>query len=488
MKFVKCSTLVCVMLTYHLVLSQAPDTMWTRTFDGPSEYDSGNSIKNTKDGGYIIVGGKNTQLYSGGSDLWLIKTDDLGDTLWTKTYSNCISGGANSVQQTSDDGYIVTGTIWSVVGGDVDVYLIKTDSLGDTLWTKTFGGVEGDGGMSVQQTSDDGYIVTGLTGSFGAGNGDVWLIKTDALGDTLWTKTFGGVDLDIGRSVQQTSDNGYIIAGDTESFGAGNRDVWLIKTDALGDTLWSKTFGGVDLDIGKSVQQTSDDGYIITGVTGSFGAGHWDIWLIKTDALGDTLWTRTFGGVQSDEGNSVQQTSDAGYIVAGYTASFGAGTADVWLIKTDSLGNTLWTKTFGGVEWDRGLSVYQTSDDGYIVTGDTESFGSGNCDVWLLKTQPDPLNLSIHESTVIKYNFLHQNFPNPFNPITVISWQLPVSSQVNLTIYNLVGQKFATLLSASLPSGFHEYKWDASDLPSGVYLYRLEAGDFVESRKMVLMK
>ncbi|MHA2277642.1 MAG: hypothetical protein ACXAC2_17820, partial [Candidatus Kariarchaeaceae archaeon] len=166
----------------------------------------------------------------------------------------------------------------------------------DTLWTKTFGvGL----GYSVQQTTDEGYIITGCT------EGDVWLIKTDESGDTLWTKTFGGGDEDNGLSVQQTTDEGYIITGRTYSFGAGHADLWLIKTDESGDTLWTKTFGGGDKDNGLSVHQTADEGYIITGSTESFGAGDYDVWLIKTDESGDTLWTKTFGGGESDGGSSV---------------------------------------------------------------------------------------------------------------------------------------------------------------------------------------
>ena len=204
---------------------------------------------------------------------------------------------------------------------------------------KWFGGFNWDHGASVVQTTDLGYIVTGWTSSYGAGSYDVYLIKTDSTGDTLWTKTFGGIEDDLGRSVVQTTDGGYIITGYTSSYGAGSYDVYLIKTDSLGDTLWTKTFGGIEDDGGYSVVQTNDGGYIITGYTYSYGAGSYDVYLIKTDSTGDTLWTTTFGGTNVDLGRSVVQTTDEGYIVTGYTYSYGAGSADVYLIKTDSLGN-----------------------------------------------------------------------------------------------------------------------------------------------------
>ena len=296
------------------------------------------------------------------------------DTLWTKTFGGSAIDCGYSVKQTSDGGYVITGFTESVGASGRDVWLIKTDTNGDTLWTKTFGGSDFDEGNSVQQTIDGGYIITGSTNSFGAGNSDVWLIKTDTSGDTLWTKAFGGSLIDWGNSVQQTSDSGYIITGYTRSFGAGGNDVWLIKTDANGDTLWAKTFGGSGInEVGNSVQQTSDSGYIITGSRGA------DLYLIKTDSNGNTVWTKIYGGSGSQTGYSVQQSTDGGYIIAGrsYTTSIAR------LLKTDVNGDTVWTKTF---EEAQGFSVHQTTDGGYIMAGHKRSYVSGYSDVWLIKT------------------------------------------------------------------------------------------------------
>ena len=169
----------------------------------------------------------------------------------------------------------------------------------DTVWTKTFGGDVNDYGYSVQQTDDGGYIIVGnINDWLGLRMGDVYLIKTDYLGDTLWTKTFGRINSEVGHSVQQTTDGGYIVGGATSSEDTTIHiyDVYLIKTDSLGDTLWTKTYGGDGLEEGLSVQQTTDGGYIVVGETSSYGAGNTDVYLIKTDSLGDTLWTKTYGG------------------------------------------------------------------------------------------------------------------------------------------------------------------------------------------------
>ena len=208
-------------------------------------------------------------------------------------------------------------------------------------FSKTYGGSDWDGGVSIQQTTDGGYIISGFTNSYGNGGQDAWLVKTDSVGGTLWTQTFGGSSTDASMSVQQTTDGGYVIVGYTDSFGNGYQDFYLTKTDSQGNEEWNKTIGGTEPEMGYSIQQTTDGGYIITGEKWSGEIDGYDFWLIKTDSQGDEEWNKTYGGSDWDNGRSVQQTTDGGYIIAGQTGSFGNGGTDVWLIKTDSEGNTV---------------------------------------------------------------------------------------------------------------------------------------------------
>ena len=486
------------------------DTRWTRTYGG-NDVDVGFSVQQTSEGGYIIAG-YTSSFGITRDDVYLLKINPFGDTLWTKAYGGTLNDGGYSVQEISGGGFIIVGFTYSYGAGSYDVYLIKTDSLGDTTWTRTYGGTSGDHGSSIQETSDKGFIIAGFTQSFGAGGLDVYLIKADSFGNTLWTKTYGGIEWDEGRSVHKMSDEGFIIIGYTDSFGTGG-DVYLIKTDSLGETLWTRTFGGTNFDEGLSVQETSDGEYILAGWTQSFGAGGSDAYLIKTDSFGDTLWTKTFGGTDNDFSSSVQETSDGGYVIVGWTFSFGAGSADVHLIKTDSIGDTLWTKTYGGIDGDVGWSGQQTSDGGFIVTGVTGSFGSGGGDVYLVKT--DSLGNVMagveeerSESGVQIAEFgVTQNQPNPFHHSTVIRYQIPLPPltkgdrggfkiPVSLAIYDITGRLVETLVHGMQEPGVYQLPIASNQLPgSGIYFYRLttrfghnDSSPYTITKKMTLIR
>jgi len=373
-------------LTFTVVQGQ---TTFQKTYGGPTG-DFGQSVQQTNDGGFIITG--ITELGAGPSDVYLVKTDSNGVLLWSKTFGGPGNESGYSVQQTNDGGFIITGnTDGFGAGGSWDVYLVKTDSNGVLQWSKTFGGTGSDEGYSVQQTNDGGFIIAGYTTSFGGG--DVYLVKTFSDGTLQWTKTYGYSlpSNDMGKSVQQTIDGGFIITGLT-SKDESAFDVYLVKTDSVGTLLWAKTFGDTLLDdIGNSVIQTTDGGFIITGtkthtVTDSLGTYYYgDVYLIKTASDGTMLWTKTYGGTRADEGYSVQQTNDGGFIISGFTQSFGNG---VYLMKTALDGTLQWSKTYApapAVFANYGYSVQQTSDGGFIISGNTTNVATG-FDVYLIKT------------------------------------------------------------------------------------------------------
>jgi hypothetical protein len=243
-----------------------------------------------------------------------------------------------------------------------------------------------DEGHSIIQTTDGGYAVAGTTGSFDAGVFDVYVVKLNGSGNIQWTLTIGGSDWDEGHSIIQTTDGGYAVAGETASFGAGGDEVYVVKLDSSGNIQWTRTIGGGDEDKGYSIIQTTDGGYAVAGYTISFGAGDRDVYVVKLDGSGNLQWTRTIGGSNWDEGHSIIQTTDGGYVVAGYTISFGAGATDVYVVKLNGSGNIQWTRTIGGSHWDEGHSIIQTTDGGYAVAGYTRSFGTtGDRDVYVVK-------------------------------------------------------------------------------------------------------
>jgi hypothetical protein len=457
------------------------DTLWVKTFWNPINqfnYDYGNSVQQTIDGGYIVTGFASGS--TSGIQLLLIKTDSSGDTIWTKAFNMYDGNVGNSVQQTQDGGYIIAGDAES------DLLLMKTDSLGDTLWTKIFGtDTSGESGRMVKQTMDSGYIITGkriFSNSNDLNQSDVLLVKTNSDGDALWSKTYGGSNSDQGNSIQQTKDGGYIIIGDTESYGSGYQSVWLIKTDSLGNTLWTKTYGSEGTDFGNSVQQTQDGGYIFTGSIDAYGNSQGDLLLTKTDGSGNVQWIKLFGGKFPDGGNSIQITSDNGYIILGYTYS---SSWEMLLLKTNEFGDSLWAKTFDFGYWSK--EIQQTTDGGYVIVGETTS-PFGDRDIILIKTTPDITNdLQSTEKKVTDY-LLAQNFPNPFNPSTNIIFSIAEESYVTLEIFNELGEKVYALISQELTTGNYKYNWNAENLPSGVYFYQLQAGSFVETKKMILMK
>jgi hypothetical protein len=358
-----------------------PQVLWSRTFGGP--YDDGIwSLEKTDDGGYLMAG--NTASLGQMSDLFLIKTNSTGVLLWNRSYGGSGEDAGYLAIQTKDGGCIVTGSSGSYGLGEERLWLLKTDSNGSRIWDRVFGGFvssSGDGGWSVDETDDGGYIVAGYTQSKGMGHKDLWLLKIDEMGQEIWDRTFGGAEDDVGMSVLQTRDGGYIVAGRAASFGHGGDDIWLLKTDSQGQELWNKTFGGANDDAAFQVQELSD-GYALVGRTESGIEGK-RIILIRTNLDGKMVWEQSYSG---SSGTSLQSTSDGGFIIAGRVDNKDSG-RDAKLIKTDARGALEWEATLGKAGDEMGTFVVQSSEWNYVMAGITNSNGEGAEDAWLIKIQ-----------------------------------------------------------------------------------------------------
>jgi hypothetical protein len=398
-------------------------SVWVKTYGWSSgvEIPDGNMFQ-TSDGGYI-VSGRTSSVGAGNYDAWLVKVDASGNLQWNKTWGGPQDDRIQDMVPTSDGGYALCCLANSFGAGSADFWLIKTDAGGNVQWNKTYGGTGLDTPFWITQTSDGGYAMIGNTNSFGFnGSQDVWLVKTDGAGNMQWNKTYGGTGSENGYQIFKTSDGGFALSGSTASYGAGGSDAWFIKTDAAGTMQWNKTYGGNATEAIMGVVQTADGGYTIAALTTSFGAGNYDAWLIRTDAAGNMQWNRTYGGAGLDYALHMLQTADGGCVILGFTASFGAGGSDVWLMKWDASGNLLWSRTYGGVNADQGWSLASTSDGGFMIAAMTESFGFGTvgaADMLLVKTDAAgmapalPAATAFSSVTVLRgwtwYFFAHSN-------------------------------------------------------------------------------
>ena len=513
------------------------DTLWTKIYgDTGSVPESGHYIKETQDGGYIVLG-KNNQ------HLWLFKTDQNGIQEWSQLFGDTseVSIG-NSLIQTQDGGYVILGS------KGPDIWLLKITQNGFEEWSKTYrdslvcDSVACDGylGNSIEQSQDGGFIITGgsydyLAGyfTFSGKNYDnfryqqLFLLKTDIEGNQEWIKTIDG--LRVGFSIKQTTDNGYILTGQNTP----EHVIFISKIDLLGNEIWRRSYGpNSNTNSGYSIEPTMDGGFITTGrweiyydinaSCVSITDRTTDIWLHKIDSNGDDEWTRTFGADSTLEvGHSVKQTADEGFIICGYSGIkkrycppapmiFFEDKTKLLLLKTNSLGEEQWRKTFQDDtlmyddDWPngRGLSIDITDDYGYIITGyvnmpgagfgtvyDRENFG----DLYMVRTSPD-LSLQTYTSKSNLENFsLYPNYPNPFNPITTLRYDLLNDESVNITVYDMLGNVINELVNEVQNSGYKSIQWDATNyqgqpVSAGVYIYRIEAGGFRQTKKMILLK
>ncbi|MCP3685682.1 MAG: T9SS type A sorting domain-containing protein [bacterium] len=360
-------TSLFLLIFLNIGFASAQDTLWTRTY-GESDHDVAECVIQTYDGNIVLAGTIN-------SNAGIIKANYLGDSLWTRTFG---IGHAYSIVQTTDEGFIIVGSR-SLSHLNSDVYLIKTDNNGNIEWYKTYGGSEIDTGFDIDCTEDGGYIIAGYSKSFNDPNDyDIFVLKTDSLGDTLWTRAYGGDDHDEARAILQTGDGGYILAGSSRSFTSGSVRMYLIKLNGVGDTVWTRTYGSYQTE-GNTVRETTDGGYIAAGYFS--GGGSIGVYLVKTNIDGDTMWTRELIH-NSANAYSVQQTIDNGYIIVGRIVGHGG---DMFILKTDTMGYEIWQRTYGGDRGDVASSIYPANDGIYLIAGSTSSFTGLDDDLWLLK-------------------------------------------------------------------------------------------------------
>ncbi|MBK9097681.1 MAG: T9SS type A sorting domain-containing protein [bacterium] len=478
----KISLIIFVLCFYSSSFSQYT----FEKFYGGNNYEEANAAVQTDDSGFIAVG--YTESFGAGNrDFYVIRTNSYGDTIWTKTFGGPAYDVACEIIKVDNSHYLIGGCVHSFGAGEGDFYLIKINDDGNELWAKTIGTEDNEYLYKVRMTSDGGFIMCGYTEDFFEYK--YYIVKTDGQGDTLWTKAY-----DYGRAhwIEQTNDGGYILMVYQDAIPIIQYGFYLVKLDENGNIMWTKSYASeLTWVIGYAVQQTTDGGYIMAGRVDDYGAGGSDFFIIKTNSDGDSLWSRTYGGTSDERAFTLIKTSDGGYLVGGYTATFGAGFFDVYLVKIDPNGDSLWTRTYGTDWQEMAYDIKETSDGGYIVAGYTQH---GLFDAYLLKTNQYGLitGLNDSESPVVEDFELLQNYPNPFNPNTVISYQLPVSSSVTLKVYDVLGDEIATLVDEYKTAGSFEVEFNPAagnrNLASGIYFYQLRAGNFIKTKKMLLLK
>jgi len=382
---------IILLLAAGSLYGQGPDSLWHRAF-GDTLNDFGFSVVETHDGYYVTAG--QIQVYNPDSgqvflDVYVLKLDAAGDTIWARTYGGDRVDGSRSVIEASDGNYVITGYTDSWGAGDIDIYVIKIDPNGDLIWEHTIGNSRGDEqSFCVREAPDGSYRIVGTTDAYG--DGDVLLVGIASDASWIWEHPYDIPGRQSAHELAFTPDGYIIIVG---SNFLPPVDVYLMKTESDGDTLWTRTYDFGPLDYGTSVKPVSYHSYIVTGYSQAAGAPTYNAFLLHLQTDGDVNWSKFYGGPNNELGSSVQVLADSGFVFTGRTASYGAGGDDFWLVMTDAIGDTLWTKTYGGPNNDSGQEVQATSDGGFIMGGYTYSFGNGRYDLYLVKTEGDPAGI-----------------------------------------------------------------------------------------------
>ncbi len=470
--------MVRFLLVIVFFLPLMAQTTWSRTYGGSNE-DAGFAVAKTHDG-FAITGITNS-MGNGDYDLYLIKIDENGDTMWTLTAGGTDFDAGECVIETPDQGILASGLTYSFGAGNSDVFIVKTDSLGNIQWQKTYGGAIADEIYSITPYRD-GYMLAGRTYSYGAGNFDVYLIAIDYNGDTLWTRTYGGAITDGANSIKPTADGGFVVTGYTYSYGHGNYDAYVLKLDSLGNLQWQTFLGGSDDDVGTDAVETADGGFLIAGYSYTFSNGADDFYVAKIDSLGNLIWQNHYGGSSSERAFKIEKLPGENFLIGGYTSSFGHGGDDAYFIAINSSGNLVWDTTFGGSNDDGMKDFVKTPAGDFVFAGHTESFGHGGADVYAVRFGT---SVGIDEEPV-KSPFDFQvtgNLDGHFR----VSFSLRPGTPYRLDVFDIAGKRVARIKSSVSGNGITEFRWQAS-LPSGIYFITLSAPEFKMVRKIAIVR
>ncbi|MBU0507228.1 T9SS type A sorting domain-containing protein [bacterium] len=481
---------VAAVIVVGLVLTTGalaqPDSLWSRYYGGDSS-EVLRGILVLADGSLILVG-RCDSWGAGEADYWLLKTSASGDSLWSRFFGGASGDYPSGVESCSDAGFLLYGNTNSFGVGAQDIWLIRTDANGDSLWTRTFGGSNPEQTRSAGQTTDGGIYVAGWTESYGAGTEDFWLVRMSANGDSLWSRTFGGASNERCFTSLIGTDGNFYMAGDARSFSAGDKDVWLVAASPDGDSLWSRVYGGEFDEECRSIQRAADGGFLLIGGKNMDGADNWDVWVIRTDGSGNELWSRTYGGNANDFGGAAQILPDGGLVIGGDGRSFTAGDQDFWLLRLDADGDSLWSRLYGR-DLDQVLwTLAVAPDGGYYLGGRAVPAEGFPSDFWLVKTGPDPSVNADEQFILHPSSFILSVYPNPFNPATTITFDLPKTTRAQLRIFDVTGRLVTTLADEHFSAGTHRVEFDGGGYPSGVCLAQLRTQDEVKTVKLILLK
>jgi hypothetical protein len=452
-------------------------------------YNYGRCAYQTDDGGYIILG--NISGLVGNTDIYLIKTDSLGKIKWDKAIGGKEIDWANDLKITHDKGFIIAGYTDIVPGNGYDVLLIKTDSSGNVKWEKTFGGTDWDMGYSVAEDKEHNFLIAGETFSNSYGDADVYLIKTDSIGDTLWTKHYGGAGTDIGYSIDTIRNSRYLVAGITRVAGDSTYSAYLLKILNNGDTVWTKKYSDTFDNKFYCARQIDNTGYIVCGATKKIDPTNYHQWILKMDTLGDTIWTRVYPHTGSEELFDIKQSWNHGLVTAGYTTTFGGGGEDVTATIFSNAG--WWIDiggNFGGEKDDIAYSINLTRDSGYICTGTTESFGLGITNIYVIKTDKSLIAPSTptQETGITEIistgNFSCTSYPNPTNGKLFIKINNVPDESINLKVINIWGMELISENFKSVNS-YCNKTVNLSAFPDGIYFIQISDNKFSSSLKII---